>query len=248
LIQPTRKGVIFSGTQRDLELLHLKYDRDHYVILPQLYDTVLLEEIMRRVDSAQFLPRDHGAIGREFCMNDRITESMMTFFPNNPVFLRLLECITGEPRLGEFVGRVYRMTSSYGHFDAWHDDCCNQRVVTMSVNLSRQVYAGGVLQMKLLDSDEIIQEVHNPGFGDALLFRISTELKHRVQEVKGDVPKTAFAGWFLDVEDFLPNLHKLSNRPARSLTRSHLINASGGLQPTQAEPSRGNSLGSTPSE
>lgn len=151
-------------------------------------------------------------------MDDTATESMMSFFLNNPSFLRLVEQITGQPRLGEFVGRVYRMTSSQGHWDSWHDDCRNQRAVTMSLNLSRQAYAGGALQMKLRASDEIIQEIHNTGFGDALLFRISKQLKHRVQDVKGDIPKTAFAGWFLDAEDFLSNLHKRSNRFAGNLT------------------------------
>jgi 2-oxoglutarate-Fe(II)-dependent oxygenase superfamily protein len=217
LIQLTRKGVVFTGTQRDLDSLREKYDRSHYVILPQLYEPTLLEEIMRRVDTAQFPPKDHGGVGLEFCMDDSVTESMMSFFPNNPTFLRLIERITGQPRLGEFIGRVYRLTSSDGHYDGWHDDCCDQRVVTMSVNLSRQEYAGGVLQMKLRASDEIIQEIHNTGFGDALFFRISNQLKHRVQEVKGEIPKTAFAGWFLEVEDFLANLHKRSKRSVRNL-------------------------------
>ena len=67
--------------------------------------------------------------------------------------------------------------------------------------------------MKRRDSDAIMQEIHNTGFGDALLFRISKQLKHRVQEVKGEIPKTAFAGWFLEIEDFLPNLRKRSNHP-----------------------------------
>lgn len=71
--------------------------------------------------------------------------------------------------------------------------------------------------MKLRDSDEIIQEIHNTGYGDALLFRISKQLMHRVQEVIGDIPKIAFAGWFLDVEDFLPNLRKRSNQPPATL-------------------------------
>jgi hypothetical protein len=217
LIQLTRKGVVFTGTQADLDSLRERYDRDNYVILPQLYEPALLEEIMRRVDSAPFLHKDHDGVGNELCMDDSVTEAMMRFFPNNPTFLRLLERITGEPRLGEFVGRVYRMTSSDGHYDGWHDDCCHQRVVTMSVNLSRQVYGGGALLMKRRDSDEIIQEIYNTGFGDALLFRISKQLKHRVQEVKGEIPKTAFAGWFLEVEDFLSNLRKRSNRPARNL-------------------------------
>ena len=219
LIQLTRRGVVFTGTQKDLDLLREKYDRDHYVILPQLFEPRLLEEIMSRVDAAQFLPKVDGEIAHELCMNDTVTEAMMMFFPNNPDFLRLVERITGVPRLGEFIGRVYRMTSSDGHYDSWHDDIYSQRAVTMSVNLSRQIYAGGVLQLKLQDSGEIIQEVHNTGFGDALLFRISSQLKHRVQGVTGDIPKTAFAGWFHEGEDFLANLHKRSNRASGNLAK-----------------------------
>ena len=75
----------------------------------------------------------------------------------------------------------------------------------------------GPYLMKRSGSDEIIQEVYNTGFGDALLFRISNQLKHRVQEVKGTVPKTAFAGWFLEVEDFLPNLRKRSIHAAHNI-------------------------------
>jgi hypothetical protein len=138
-------------------------------------------------------------------MDDETTAAALSFFPNSPSFLRLIEQITGNPRLGEFRGRVYRMTSSDGHYDLWHDDCVNQRVATMSLNLSREVYSGGALQMRYQDSNEILHEVHNTGLGDALLFRISGNLTHRVQGVVGEVPKTAFAGWFLEGNDLLPN-------------------------------------------
>jgi len=225
LIRLTRKGVVFSGTQEDLKSLRAKYDRDNYVILPQLYELALLTEIMERVDAAPFLPRHHEGVGLEFCMEDKITCSMLMFFPNNPAFLRIVEQITGQPQIGEFHGRVYRMTSSAGHFDHWHDDCTDQRVATMSVNLSRQVYSGGALQMRRQDSKEILHEVHNTGFGDALLFRISGSLTHRVQGVTGDIPKTAFAGWFLEGEDFLANL-----RRRMSVTSRKLTNEDAGLQ------------------
>jgi hypothetical protein len=218
LIRLTRKGVVFSGTQEDLESLRAKYDRDNYVILPQLYEPALLTEIMERVDAAPFLPRRHDGVGLEFCMEDSITSSMLMFFPNNPVFLRIVEQITGQPQIGEFYGRVYRMTSSDGHFDNWHDDRSDQRVATMSVNLSRQVYSGGALQMRNKDSEEILHEVHNTGFGDALLFRISGNLIHRVQGVTGDIPKTAFAGWFLEGEDLLPNLRRRMGTSSRKVT------------------------------
>jgi hypothetical protein len=206
LIQLTRNGVVFSGTQEDLDSLRAKYGRDNYVILPRLFEPALLEELTQRVDAARFLQRGHQEIGLELCMEDEITSAMLLFFPNSPAFLRLIEQIIGQPRIGEFFGRVYRMTSSDGHFDRWHDDCVNQRVATMSVNLSRQVYSGGALQMRYQDSKEILHEVRNTGFGDALLFRISGNLTHRVQGVMGDIPKTAFAGWFLEGDDLLPNL------------------------------------------
>jgi hypothetical protein len=40
--------------------------------------------------------------------------------------------------------------------------------------------------------------VNNTGFGDAILFRISKDLEHRVTEVVGEVAKTAYAGWFYE--------------------------------------------------
>jgi hypothetical protein len=181
------------------------FDRDHYVILPKLFEPALLDELTQRVESSRFVPRGHKDVGLEFCMDDEITAAALLFFPNSPSFLRLIEQITGNPRLGEFKGRVYRMTSSDGHYDLWHDDCVRQRVATMSVNLSREAYAGGALQMRYHDSNEILHEVHNTGFGDALLFRISENLTHRVQGVVGEVPKTAFAGWFLEGNDLLPD-------------------------------------------
>jgi hypothetical protein len=86
----------------------------------------------------------------------------------------------------------------------------------MSVNLSPQVYEGGALQLKLRHSDEILQEVRNTGLGDAILFRISKDLVHRVQGVTGEHPKIAFAGWFLTGEDLLPSMAKKLGLPLQN--------------------------------
>jgi len=144
-------------------------------------------------------------------LEERLDEKV--FFRANRkhiVNLRLIEKITGQPQLGEFDGRVYRMTNSAEHAFNWHSDAFDRRAVTMSVNLSTQIYDGGGLQLKYRESEEILQEIHNTGLGDALLFRISRDLVHRVLGVKGDIPKTAFAGWFHEGEDLLPQLGKLS--------------------------------------
>lgn len=129
MIQLTRKGVSFPGTQEDLKSLREKFEADNYVILPRLYEPALFEEILQRVDAALFLPREHDRISLEFCMRDEITTAMLEFFPNNPAFLRIVEQITGQAGIGRFIGRVYQMTASDGHFDSWHDDFVEDRVV-----------------------------------------------------------------------------------------------------------------------
>jgi len=150
-----------------------------------------------------------------FAWDDSFNNIHAGFLMNNPALLRLIEKITGQPQLGEFDGRVYRMTNSAEHAFNWHSDAFDRRAVTMSVNLSPHIYDGGALQLKLRDSTEILQEIRNTGLGDALLFRISADLIHRVQGVTGDHPKIAFAGWFLQGEDLLAKLGQKAE-PARS--------------------------------
>jgi hypothetical protein len=78
----------------------------------------------------------------------------------------------------------------------WHTEVYDQRMVTLSLNLTAQEYRGGTLQIQDRDSEETLHEVRNTGPGDALLLRVANKLFHRVFPVEGDVPRTAMAGWF----------------------------------------------------
>jgi hypothetical protein len=214
MIQLTRTGVVFSGSEGDLNRLRSEFDRDHHVILPKLFEPELLQTILKRIESARFVSFEHKGSGLEFCMEDQPTIGLLTFVANVPAFLRLIERITGCGRIGEYSGRVYRMTSRDGHYDHWHDDSDDGRMITMSVNLTPQLFRGGALQMRYRDAEEILHEVRNIGLGDALLFRVSPEFEHRVQGVEGDVPKTALAGWFVSGKTFHQGARERVNRSA----------------------------------
>ncbi len=202
MIQLTRTGVVFSGSESDLRRLRTQFDRDDYIILPRLFESDLLQNVLKRIESARFIPFDHKGIALEFCMEDQPTIGLLTFVANVPAFHRLIERITGCGRIGEYSGRVYRMTSCDGHYDHWHDDLCDGRMIAMSVNLTPALFRGGAWQMRRYGAEEMLHEVHNTGLGDALLFRISPELEHCVQGVEGDIPKTALAGWFVSGRSF----------------------------------------------
>ena len=109
---------------------------------------------------------------------------------------KTVERITQCGSISVFDGRIYRMAPGTDHYDSWHDDTNDNRLVGMSVNLGSLPYLGGVFQLRKNSCEEILCEVPNVVQGDAILFRISPELKHRITPVQGTQPKTAFAGWF----------------------------------------------------
>jgi 2-oxoglutarate-Fe(II)-dependent oxygenase superfamily protein len=196
ILQVTRAGVdIFASPELRREL-RKRFDRDHYLVLPRMFSPEVYEMLMDRVGAAAFETRNHNNFAVELCMADPLTESLILFLLNNPHLHRALREITGVEAIGSFTGRVYRMNSSEGHYDSWHNDMKGDRLLALSANLSAGAFRGGGLQLRRYGTAEILNEVRNTGLGDGLIFRISRELEHCVMPVEGDVPKTALAGWF----------------------------------------------------
>jgi hypothetical protein len=92
---------------------------------------------------------------------------------------------------------VARRVPGAGHEDAWHSDAVDGRLAALTVNLSRERYEGGVLQIRAEPGGKIAYELANTGPGDAVIFKIDPRLKHRVTAPEGHAARTAFAGWFV---------------------------------------------------
>jgi 2OG-Fe(II) oxygenase superfamily len=208
LIRLTRAGVVVSATDENLEQLRLQFARDHYLVVPRLIDPELLDLVARRVEAASYQPFDHKGIALELCMDDADTVNLLDFLINRPKFLQLMERLMGIRHIGSFGGRVYRMTSTGGHYDSWHRDFGDRRLATLSLNLTREEFGGGALQMRYCGSDSVLHGIRNTGFGDALLFRISRKFQHRVMPVEGNVAKVAYAGWFRWGRDYHQKLRR----------------------------------------
>ncbi|MGC1188512.1 MAG: 2OG-Fe(II) oxygenase [Candidatus Acidiferrales bacterium] len=215
ILQVTRTGVDVFASPEIRQALRERFDREHYLILPRMFSAEMLEMLLDRVGAAVFEARNDNNIAREACMSDALTESLILFLLNNPQLHRVLGEITGIDGIGNFSGRVYRMNSTEGHYDSWHNDVKGDRVLTLSANLSTREFQGGGLQLRRAGASEILHEVRNTGLGDGLVFRISRELEHRVLPVEGDAPKTALAGWFRPAES-LHNLIRHANETQSS--------------------------------
>ena len=63
----------------------------------------------------------------------------------------------------------------------------------LSINLSTDVFSGGTFELRDRLTQAPLAQINNTGFSDALLFRVSNDLEHRVTEV-GKVAKNRMAG------------------------------------------------------
>jgi len=143
-------------------------------------------------------------------MTSNSASAALLFLVNDKKLFQIIQTVTRCDQIGCFQGRVYRLNPGGGHHDSWHNDIGEDRLVGMSINLSSDVYSGGRLQIRDQASGEIVCEAPNAGIGDAVIFRLSRRLQHRITDVEGTASKTAFAGWFRAQPDFLSLLRKRS--------------------------------------
>ncbi|MBI3589989.1 MAG: PqqD family peptide modification chaperone [Candidatus Melainabacteria bacterium] len=208
IIQLKREGIKCSYTEKDIDDLLKHFSENHWVKLPKLLDEEILGLIQEKIKIGDFYSKSYkkkiGLDSKELRLKDKQAIGLLEFLTNDPKFFELIEKITSSKKIGCFSGRIYRLSPDADTLDAWHDDNVDNRMIAMSVNLSTEVYEGGSLQIKDFTTDKIIQEVKNTGFGDAVIFRISNYLDHRVTEVKGKAHRTAYAGWFFSEPFYKP--------------------------------------------
>lgn len=185
----------------DLAALREEFQRRHSVRLKRLFDEALLTEVRNELDQGEFEERRHGTGHAELCMDRGRAPALLFFLANDLALFELVRGITGCERIGSFRGRVYRMLPGSKHEGTWHHDNVEGRIVAMSINLSESPYSGGVLEIRDSRSKRVTRRLANTGPGDAVLFRIASTLEHRLTKVEGDVPKTAYAGWFRSGSD-----------------------------------------------
>lgn len=217
MVHLTRSGPVISLAVHHRDRLRTQFDRDHCIRMPGFFDVELLRFVQKQIEHARFDVRVHKNIGVELCLTEDVTLSLLLFLSNDPTLFEVIRQVTGCGRIGCFIGRVYRMAPGAGHYDSWHSDTTDHRLIGMSVNLGADSYDGGIFRLREASSKKLLCEVGNTGPGDAIVFRIAKHLEHCVTTVEGTQPKTAFAGWFKSEPEFLSLLTRTESAGEESL-------------------------------
>ena len=205
----TRRGAVWQPEAA--ATLKAAFEQQQCVKLRSLLSADLVAAIQTAITRSTFRERSHGTLASELCLEDGVCTGLLHFLINDPRLFRLVEQIAGCSGIRSFGGRIYRRHPGGQHYDHWHGDLADpRRLVGLSVKLSTEIYEGGVFEIRDLETEHVFAHLPNVGLGDAILFRLSPALEHRVSDMRGAYPKTAFAGWFLAEKDFEPVLHQVS--------------------------------------
>ena len=134
---------------------------------------------------------------------------------NQPRLFAAIEQFTGA---GEdvrcFLGRYYEAVPNREHYtNAFHSAANHHRLFGLSINLSERPVAGGAFEIRHRSAKGIPHTIAAWEFGDAILFRISRSLQHRIRPVTGTVARCCYAGWFVAEPDYRDLARLISPRP-----------------------------------
>jgi 2-oxoglutarate-Fe(II)-dependent oxygenase superfamily protein len=200
LVRITRRGASFSASSEDLQRASARFESEHALHLPAFIDAELLSVVQNHIEVDGFGEHVHDTLPSrpvDLRLNQGPAWALLLLLTNDAPFLDFVRTLTRHPEIQSFAGSVARRVPGAGHEDAWHSDAVEGRLAALTVNLSRESYDGGLLQIREEPGGKIAYELKNTGPGDAVIFKIDPRLKHRVTPPEGRAPRTAFAGWFV---------------------------------------------------
>jgi hypothetical protein len=175
----------------------VELEQRHAVVLRGFLDVEERDWIRRHLDEASFRPHTIEATGKtELLMEPNAISALLLFKVCDPETFELVQAVAGCAPIGSFKGRTYRMVPRAGHFSPWHDDAVQGRLAAFTINLSPEPFDGARLQIKSAVDDELVTEIGDLEFGDAVLIQISRAYQHRNSPLLGTTPKTSYAGFF----------------------------------------------------
>lgn len=211
MIQITHERTVVPASPGELESARQWFCAHGYVKLRGLIEPRLLASLLDAIDRSEFRHRVHEGIGTELCA-EGAASTALEFLMNDPTLVATVSTMTECGPIGCFEGRVYRLVPESGHYDSWHSDVGQDRLVALSINLGRVPYEGGRLQIRRAEDKVMLGEIENRTAGDAVMFRVHPTLRHRVGPLEGKVPRTAYAGWFRAQPNFRDLLRERLSR------------------------------------
>ena len=194
VIQITQGGVTVGDG--DVVRLRTEYETTGIALMPGFFSPPVLNALLKKLETSDFNLKREAFIKGSTLILPQTDPALigLHFALNRPEVFQLASQITGIPKPGNFLSRLHRTVPDPELQLEWHDDASDGRVLGLNINLSRNPYSGGLLQIRNPGA-EVLAEVGQLPPGDAFLFRIGNKWQHRLTPVESG-ERTVAVGWF----------------------------------------------------
>jgi hypothetical protein len=192
---------------KDIQLPNFQeqFEKENIFICPELLSNSIQPTILDKLKNTSYIQKidqkkDGMVISQEYAIpHDAVITRIINFYLNQEKVINTVRKISNNQKINSFKGRVYKFEPDKFSFDNWHDDTNNNsRLLGLSINLSEEIYQGGEFQIRDKKTKQIYAKVKHLNWGSAHFFRIHPTLEHMVSKIKGNSPRVAFAGWFMN--------------------------------------------------
>ena len=197
-----------------------EFARSECAVLTEFLDPDLARRFTRELDAEACDPNVHYLPdNREFARDLTFSSTSavlhgLHLLLNNPSLFAAIRQITGCGPIGCFAGRIYRNLPCSEHRLDWHDDMQTpDRLIGLSMSLTPGTLEGGLFRLRRKATREVLAEVAHSQPGSTHIFRIDSAIEHCVTPVLGQLPRTAFAGWFQSAPDLKAFIRTMSTDP-----------------------------------
>jgi hypothetical protein len=202
-LSPIKVGLQRTDMDRDPGDFRERFRRDRALAFSDLIDAALFGRLLQLCDRAEFVVDTLADVARRQLEVPGTAGNALALALKRPELLRWLEKATGCGPLNSTFGRVVQNTVGKPHHLDWHDDLPEDpmRRLGITVNLGQKAYEGGLFELRVKKTRQIVVRHRHVEPGSALMFEVSNDLEHRVWPITDGGPRRIFAGWFLGAKD-----------------------------------------------
>jgi len=175
------------------------FARYRAVALSGLLDPAFLQTLLRICGRAHFVRDTETDVAQRERETPGIAGGALALALKRQNLFAWLDQVTGCGPLHGTFGRVMQIQPHDPPRLDWHDDLPEDpsRRLAITVNLGEHPYEGGLFELRVKQTGELLARHRHSVLGSALIFQVSDQLEHRVWPVTAGGPRRIYTGWFL---------------------------------------------------
>lgn len=156
----------------------------------------LAQRLVTEAAGATYADDDVRKVGTRQVESPQRVSRSITLMLGRRNWFDWIESATGCGPIKALVGRIAQTRANARDELAWHDDSDGlHRLLGIVVNLSDQDYEGGRFDLRRKGSQDNLFSFAHDRPGTMTLFKVGSDLEHRVTPLLSGGPRRVFAGW-----------------------------------------------------